>query len=157
MKKILLTLVLIVACAAGTVFAQPRHHGYYGRHYGHPHYGYVHYGPAPYYHGSFGSFILGAAIGAVVDHAIYRAATRPVVVERTVYVDRNGDPIDADLDPIEEDVATIERDAAPIEAAPEREVVVVKRKAPVVIVQSDAPVMIVDENGVRIETHPRNP
>ena len=58
MKKILLTLVLIVACAAGTVFAQPRHHGYYGRHYGGPHHGYVHYGPAPYYHGSIGSFIL---------------------------------------------------------------------------------------------------
>jgi hypothetical protein len=150
MKKILTTLVLIVACAAGTVFAQPRHHGYYGGHYGGPHHGYVHYGPAPYYHGSIGSFILGAAIGAVVDHAITKAATRPVVVERTVVVDKNGDPIDAAYDPIEEETA-------PIEVAPEREVVVVERKAPVVIVRSHAPVMIFDDYGFHFETHPHHP
>lgn len=150
MKKILLTLVLIVACAAGTVFAQPRHHGYYGRHYDGPHHGYVHYGPAPYYHGSIGSFILGAAIGAVVDHAITKATTRPVVVERTVVVDQDGYPIDAEVD-------RIEGESLPIEAAPEREVVVVERKAPVVIVRSDAPVMIIDDHGFHFETHPHHP
>ena len=150
MKKILLTLVLIVACAAGTVFAQPRHYGYYGRHYGGPRYGYVHYGPAPYYHGSVGSFILGAAIGAIVDHAITKEATRPVVVERTVVVDQDGYPIDAEVD-------RIEGESLPIEATPEREVVVVERKAPVVIVRSDAPVMIIDDHGFHFETHPHHP
>ena len=73
-----------------------------------------------------------------------------MVVERTVVVDRDGYPIDAEVD-------RIEGESLPIEAAPEREVVVVERKTPVVIIRSDAPVMIFDDHGFHYETHPHHP
>ena len=148
MKKMLVTLALIAVCAA-SVMAQPRGYGYYGRHHHHgPRHGYVHYAPAPYHYGSFGSFVLGAAIGAVVDHAITKAVySRPVVVEREVIVNSNDDMA------YDDDVNVYENtEAYDIEATPKKKTIVVKGDAPVVIVSKSTPVLIFDDNGLHLET-----
>lgn len=153
MKKIMLTLVLVMACAVGTVFAQPRMHRYhhYG-YYGGPRYSY--YAPGPRYHSDLGSFLIGAAIGAVIDHAITKAVTRePVVVERPVVIDRNEYPIEeADTYgyPIDEANETIET----VKTAPKKKVIVVDDDTPVIVVGKSTPVMIFDDNGFHFETHP---
>ncbi len=163
MKKIMLTLVLVMACAVGTVFAQPRAHRYHR----HMHYGprYSYYDRGPYYHSDFGSFIIGAAIGAVIDHAITKAVTsEPVVVERTVIVDRDGYPVDQAGTygyPIEDaadqgyPIGATNEPVETVRVEPGKKVIVVEEDTPVVIVGKSTPVMIFDDNGFHFETHPQ--
>lgn len=85
MRKSILTLIMIVACMAGSVYARPRTPR-------------MHRAPAPHAHyiqghhhnSNLGSFLLGAAVATVVDHIITEAvAPEPVVVERTVVVNES--------------------------------------------------------------------
>jgi len=160
MKKIMITLVLVMACAIGTVSAHPRgyryhHHNYYGG----PRYS--HYVPGPRYHSDLGAFLIGAAIGAVIDHAITKATTpRTVVVERPVAVDSYGYPIDEagnngyPIDEANNNGYPIDAADETVEISPGKKVIVVEDDAPVVIVRKSAPVMIFDDFGFHFETHP---
>lgn len=169
MKKIMITLVLVMACAIGNLSAQPRGYRYHRSYYGEPRHS--HYVPAPYHHGDFGAFLIGAAVGAVIDHAITKATTpRTVVIERPVAVDsygypidetdRNGYPIDDynrngyPIDETDSNGYPIEAANGTVEAAPHKKVIVVEDDAPVVIVRKSAPVMIFDDFGFHFETHP---
>jgi len=89
MKKFFFALVMVAVFAAGSVNAQPR--GYYGGRgmVHHPRYERMHH---HHHGGDFGSFLIGAAVGALVDHIITEAVAEPV--ERTVVVGRKVAPVE---------------------------------------------------------------
>lgn len=140
MKKLIIALVMVAVMAAGSVSAQHRVHRIGGR----PHHGMVYHEPVMHHHhhhgGNFGSFIIGAAVGALIDHVITEAVTQPVVVEREVIVEREPE--------------VIYDDATEPETVYDEAVYNERRHEPakVVVVREPAPeVIVVERPGFRME------
>ena len=128
MRKSIFTLIMIVTCMSGSVYARPHAHRMHGAP-AHPAH-YIHRGH--HHHGNLGSFLLGAAVATVVDHIITEAvAPEPVIVERTVVV-KEPEAVTETEDILSED-KVIEVPAEAFEKQPAK--VVVVKEQPVVIVE----------------------